>query len=248
MIENKTIIKQYDRESKDYDSIRFMSPGGRLIDKMQKKIVYDFLESPKNKKILDAATGTGRFAIYLAEYGAKVTACDLSEKMLRIGKSKAAKNKITVKFEKGNVEKLPYPMEDFDFVIAIRILMHLQNPEKGLKEMKRVLKKGGYIIFEIPNKISPWTKLNMIFKIKRKKIKKFHPNYSPKKFTYLEIKNMTEKLGLEITDMRSFFWIPETIYYICPNILIPVIEKIEKISNKILPKRFSEHIFFKVKK
>ena len=175
MIKSKTLVQQYDRESTEYEVIRFGTSGGRLIDKLQKKIVHDFLESPKNKKILDAATGTGRFAIYLAKFGAKITACDLSEKMLHIGRNKAVENKINVRFEIGNVEDLPYPTEMFDFVIAIRIMMHLKSPKRGLKEMKRVLKKGGYIIFEIPNRISPWAKLNKIFKIERKEIKNFHP-------------------------------------------------------------------------
>jgi O-antigen biosynthesis protein len=53
----------------------------------------------------------------------------------------------------GNVEEnpLPYPDEHFDAVLTLDVLEHLVDPEKILKECKRVMKPDGVLIVSIPN-------------------------------------------------------------------------------------------------
>lgn len=244
----KKIIQEYNKESSIYDFLRFKSPGGALIDKLEKNIVKKFVVPIKGKKVLDVGTGTGRFAIELAKLGSKVIACDLSEKMLEIGRKKAKKDKVNVKFEKGDVENLPYKNNMFDVVVGIRIVMHLVDYKKGLKEMKRVVKRGGYVIFNIPNKLSVWAKLNKLFRIKKKVIKKIHPEYSPRSFSYIEIEYLLNKIGLRIVEKRGLFFLPETIFHICPKTFLPIVEKIEEILSKVLPHEFAGNIFIKSKR
>lgn len=56
-----------------------------------------------------------------------------------------------VSFQVADVENLPFADEEFDRVIMTCVLHHLDNPEKGLSEMRRVTKQGGILSFWIPN-------------------------------------------------------------------------------------------------
>lgn len=49
-----------------------------------------------------------------------------------------------------NREKIPFKKDYFDLIICTEVLEHLYNPGLIIKEMKRVCKKGGYIIITTP--------------------------------------------------------------------------------------------------
>lgn len=101
--------------------------------------------------ILDAGTGTGRFAIKLAEKeGNTVTALDFSDEMLKKAKEIAETKGIkSIKFQQGDVENLPFKDEQFDSVVSITVVRHLPQWKSILKEYSRVLKSGGILVFEM---------------------------------------------------------------------------------------------------
>ncbi|MGN6568018.1 MAG: class I SAM-dependent methyltransferase [Flavipsychrobacter sp.] len=75
----------------------------------------------------------------------------------RLGKNYVAGDMFTpgYKYAKGtvfmDVTDIPYPDEYFDGVICIHVLEHVQDDAKGLSELYRVLKKGGFGIILVPN-------------------------------------------------------------------------------------------------
>jgi len=109
---------------------------------------YDF----KGKKVLDAGSGTGYFSNIFLMKGAKVYSLDFSEKALELT-GKNAKDTILVH---GDVRKIPFPKNSFDYIFSDGLLEHFDNPKEILKEFKRVLKKNGIIITFVPNKFSYW--------------------------------------------------------------------------------------------
>ncbi len=103
-----------------------------------------------NSKILDACSGTGRYAFYLADKGHRVTACDLTEHNISIIKSKpdAAKlNDISV----CNVLDLSrFEDNSFDVVLCMGALYHLKSTEQkkqAMSECIRVCKPNGIAVF-----------------------------------------------------------------------------------------------------
>jgi len=93
----------------------------------------------KGKRILDAGVGTGRNIPFYPK--AEMHAIDISKAMLEQAR-KRAKN---VKIQKMDLTKLKYKGNYFDTVVATFVLcvMNPRQEEKAIKEVKRVLKKGG---------------------------------------------------------------------------------------------------------
>jgi ubiquinone/menaquinone biosynthesis C-methylase UbiE len=115
-----------------------------------------YLKKYLNKKhrILDLACGYGRFTIPLARQGYKIQGIDISPNLIAKAKITAKKEGLTLKFKMGDMRKLPYKEDSFDSIIcmwsAFIELSKEKDQIKALKEMLRVLKKGGFAFLEMP--------------------------------------------------------------------------------------------------
>ena len=108
-----------------------------------------------DKKVLDVGAGTGRLSVALASRGAKVTALDLSPKMLEKIKRKNPKIHTII----GDVESLPFENDAFDIVTAAFLVVHLKDPTRFFDEVYRVLKDGGvFVVTNINQKHPPLVK------------------------------------------------------------------------------------------
>lgn len=118
-------------------------------------------------KILDIATGTGDFAILAAEkLKAHVTATDISNGMMQIGRKKVAERNLDeyVTFERQDCTALSYPNDSYDAVIAAFGIRNFQDLDQGLKEMYRVLKPGGaFCVLELTTPVA--TPMKQLFRI-----------------------------------------------------------------------------------
>jgi methionine biosynthesis protein MetW len=101
----------------------------------------------RGEKVLDLASGNSIVGSFWAsQYGADVTALDLSEAALNDARRRGVKTVI------GSVEdKLPFKSATFDTVFWGDNIEHVFAPESILKEIYRVLKKGGRVILSTPN-------------------------------------------------------------------------------------------------
>lgn len=105
------------------------------------------LDGSKDKVVLDMACGFGRESIIAAKSNAKlVVGIDLSPKSVEEGNLLAKTNNLeNVIFSVADCENLFFEDETFDFVICARMLHHIEF-EPVMKELQRVLKKGGKVI------------------------------------------------------------------------------------------------------
>lgn len=101
------------------------------------------------KTILDIATGTGDFAIMQAEilHPEKILGVDISMRMMDIGRCKVTKRGLDgiISFSREDCMKLSFADESFDAVTAAFGIRNFQNLDAGLREMCRVLKRGGHL-------------------------------------------------------------------------------------------------------
>lgn len=103
--------------------------------------------------VLDLGCGGGYVARELfSKTAAHIYGIDSSEKAinLAIELSKGT----TIKFEKADVTKLPIPDDFADVVLCIGVIEHVQDHEKCLEEIKRVLKRNGYVYVVSSNRDS----------------------------------------------------------------------------------------------
>lgn len=106
------------------------------------------LEKLSRGKILFAAEGEGRNAVFAAKLGWTVSAFDISAE----GKKKALKlaetNGVSIDYQLGELEKLHYKQEQFDAIALI--YAHFPADIKSLyhKSLNKYLRSGGVIIFE----------------------------------------------------------------------------------------------------
>ncbi|MGG7164745.1 MerR family transcriptional regulator [Clostridium ihumii] len=109
--------------------------------------VFDHMDFKENDKVLEIGCGNGELwlkNINKLENNANITLTDICEDMIRDAKENLKSEKYNFKFEVAEPSRLPYENESFDIVIADHILFYMRDLDSVLKEIKRVLKKGGY--------------------------------------------------------------------------------------------------------
>src|SRR4030042_5412577 len=124
-----------------------------LIDTLLKDLrsfTVKFAEIGEGDKILDVGCATGDQVFHYAKVGAFATGIDLNAKMIEIAEKRKQKEGINnVDFRVASAFNLPFEDSVFDKV-SISLVLHEIDSEKRTKvisEMKRVVKKDGYLIF-----------------------------------------------------------------------------------------------------
>lgn len=115
-------------------------------EKIKHKAI-NLVSIPQNAKVIDVCTGTGDMAIYLAKErpDLEVVGIDFCEDMLEEAKKKA-EGLSNVEFMVANALKMPFEDNSFDTVFISFGLRNLDGLDKGIVELKRVLKTGGCVV------------------------------------------------------------------------------------------------------
>lgn len=115
------------------------------------KFMYHRIKSQIiGKEVLEIATGPGLLAKHVAPAAKRMIATDYSEGMIKEAKKGSCPANLI--FEVADAKDLPYEDDSFDVVIIANALHVMPEPEKALKEIDRVLRKGGLLI--VPNFVS----------------------------------------------------------------------------------------------
>ena len=128
----------YDRIARFYDSAAF------AVDRFSSNHRKHLLRKAKGR-ILEAGIGTGSS---LKDYppNVQITAIDISQEMLRRAQRKLRDLNVEVQLLHQDVQYLSFKEETFDVVFASWVFCAVTNPIKGLKEILRVLKRGGSLL------------------------------------------------------------------------------------------------------
>ena len=127
-----------------YDLMNDLMSGG--IHRLWKSSLIDTLRPRADMHLLDVAGGTGDIAFrFLDAGGGRVTVCDLTEGMVRVGRDRSFDNNRLgrVDWTVGNAECLPLPDCSVDAYTIAFGLRNVTRPEVALAEARRVLKPGG---------------------------------------------------------------------------------------------------------
>jgi demethylmenaquinone methyltransferase / 2-methoxy-6-polyprenyl-1,4-benzoquinol methylase len=140
------VAEMFDHIASRYDFLNhFLSFG---IDKLWRRRAIHLVKPFMPNEILDVATGTADFAIEALKTGAKrITAVDISENMIAIGRKKVADLGLSrqITLEKGDSEDLNFADSSFAAVTVAFGVRNFENLSSGLAEIYRVLKPGGVL-------------------------------------------------------------------------------------------------------
>ncbi len=130
----------------------------------------------KGQKHLIIGSGTGGLAVELFKKGCEVYGIEPNIQANRIVRLKSeAINMPVERFTTDKAEFLPFADNSFDFIHCVSVIEHVDNVEKSLKEMIRVLNPKGTIYLSTANYIFPYERH---YKIP-------FPTFLPKIFGYL---------------------------------------------------------------
>jgi len=193
----------FDNIAPNYDLLNHVL--SMKIDVIWRKKLVKWLGKGEIHRILDVATGTGDLAITLQKYtNAHIVGYDISQNMLNVGIEKIRNLGLDdkIKMIKGDAENIPFADEEFDAITVAFGVRNFENLEKGLSEMKRVLK---------PN--------SNMFILEFSKIEGF---FAP--FFRFYFKNILPFIGRMISkDRRAYTYLPDSVN------AFPFGERMEKI-------------------
>lgn len=121
------------------------------IDRLWRKFAVDQLPRVENARFLDVATGTCDVALEIIRRhlpGTKVVGIDFSEGMLELGKKKLRQAGLSdrIDLRLADVTSLPYEDNSFHAAIIAFGIRNVQDLEKGIQEMGRVVKSNGKVV------------------------------------------------------------------------------------------------------
>lgn len=137
------VRRMFDRIAPVYDSMNRLMTAG--LDRRWRRETAAAVVRPGDR-VLDVCCGTGDLALEAVRAGGRVTGIDFSAPMLERALQKSAE----VEWLEGDALSLPFSEGSFDAVTIGFGLRNLANVERGLEELRRVLRPGGRLaILEI---------------------------------------------------------------------------------------------------
>lgn len=145
--ENKSIVEQYKNSSNLVSRINIHE---RFSTNKYgwHRWVWDNIKFKSGIRILEVGCGNGELWVKNSDRlpkDCKVYLTDISEGMLRDAKNKLKNIDYNFIFSKVDAQDIPYEDGYFDVVIANHMLFHVENRNKVLKEIRRVLKSQGVL-------------------------------------------------------------------------------------------------------
>lgn len=205
----------------NYEKKRFGGKSGEYINNKEMDFFVRFIEKNIKGKILDMPVGTGRLSKILKAKNKNIIGADFSKTMLQY-----AQRVFSAPLYQCDARQTNFKNNEFEAVVSMRFFQHFQDIEIFIKEIKRITKNNGYILFDIFG----WSP-RAFFWVKRNKI------YS---HSIKEIECLGKKYHFKMVGRNSKFLLPPLILRWMPLNVIRVLSKIEKF----FPDRLKVRHFF----
>lgn len=209
----------------DRARVQALQEGGYPVHKRHIAHIMRWYPAVLDHTVLDLGSGTGRFITQVVEAGGICIGVEPSQELIDESLARAQSLGMTIDVRRGTGEEMPFDDEAFGFVNMAEVIEHVQDPEKTLQEVYRVLKPGGGAYMSVPNRFGfydPHYHVYFVNWLPRMLATPFLRIFGKEKdfshgaqnigmqrldemhyFTYGAIKKLSKKIGFGVLDTRE---------------------------------------------
>lgn len=216
------VREHYSKDAAEYDRVRLEDPKGRLLSDHDVWLFLKMLPPASPElRTLEVGAGTGRFTLPALDRGYHIVATDINEEMLRLLREKIQQrhleDRCTVKID--DIFQLSFNPAEFDFAFTLHVIprfLTLDDQAAALKELGRVLKPGGKLLFNYRNIRSPYGWL-----------------YKGHGATPDQIDRMLRDAGMKIVEQRGKWLLNKTLITRLPLFLGKMISACDRLTARV---------------
>jgi ubiquinone/menaquinone biosynthesis C-methylase UbiE len=185
-------MRQFGKQAEIYSKANIFVDGFHLSKIVERSGVQ------KNHRVLDIATGSGFLALEFAKKGNFVVGCDITREMLLHAREKQKTLVINdLDLLLSDVESLPFQDQAFDIVSCRFAFHHFPNPEKALREMKRVCRETIVLVDGVSSQDYEKSRFH-------NEIEKMRDPSHVRIYALNEIQKMFDDIGAEIKEISHW--------------------------------------------
>jgi SAM-dependent methyltransferase len=171
---------------------------------------YRRLPIKPGAQLLDVGCGAGQLSLIAARAGARVTGCDIASNWLVQARRSAASEGLSIVFEEGDAEALPYGNGTFDAVASLIGAMFAPRPERVAAELTRVCRPGGIVA------MANWTGPGFVGQMFKTIAKHIAPSGMPSPVLWGDEPTVRERLGSGVATLECSIHLYELSYPFSP--------------------------------
>ncbi len=135
---------------------------GDMALKRRAKEIIEALDPINGEKIMDLGCGTGYYLFLLSSLSVKLDLVGFDNDKKALDEAKESLKERNIKFILGDSRILPFRENSFDKIVASEVLEHIEDDEKALSEIYKILKPNGLFVISTPSINYPffWDPIN----------------------------------------------------------------------------------------
>ncbi len=132
-----------ERQKETWGAAGYQSIANQIVDVGE--ALLEAVDPGPTQRVLDVACGTGNAALGAARRACDVVGVDYVPGMIKRARARAEADQLSVRFEVGDAQALPYSDAEFDAVLSAFGSMFAPDQERAASELLRVCKPGGVV-------------------------------------------------------------------------------------------------------
>ena len=210
----------------DLDAIMAREAGRRYFQMRKMQMAERLGGFRPGQRLVEVGCATGPYTVRLArEMGYRMTGVDLSPKSITVALDLLDSIGLTgeIDYREGDFEKLDCVGDDeFEGLVSFSCIRYVPDPLEGLKQALRVVKPGGRVVVDFPNRFCPW------FKVLKTKFG-VNVHFGDRHFSAREVEAMFCEAGFEDVCYRKLLFTPT----ITPRRILPAFRAIDLIAERL---------------